>query len=28
MMLKPISPDMVEAMIKRHLPQREHRIRG
>lgn len=27
MLLKPVSPDMIELMLKRYLPQREHRVR-
>lgn len=28
MLLKPVSPDMVEMVFKRHMPQSQHRIRG
>lgn len=28
MLLKPVSPDMVEVLFKRHLPQREYQVRG
>jgi PAS domain S-box-containing protein len=28
MLLKPVSPDMVDALIKRHMPQRESRVRS
>ncbi|POO56535.1 response regulator [Agrobacterium rosae] len=28
MLLKPVSPDMVEILLKRYLPESQHRIRG